>query len=294
VGVLGLVTLLLLAVPATGGEGAGADAVQALERVAFAPDSAELTPAALAQLDAAATVIKNQSKASSTIALEGHGADDEHAPMKLSLARASTVRLALIARGVDADRLLVRASGATAPVCTQPNESCHARNRTVEFVVLAAAAKPAVAAEAAKTPDAPASAEAPKAPAKPAAPVPLVRVEFQKASAVMRPSALADLDILAGFLKATPVSVEILGYADRDERRAAALAGARAEAVRKYLSACGVTDQQLTARAESGERCRSRDEACHARNRRTELRFTESAAPARATGDAEPAPARWP
>jgi outer membrane protein OmpA-like peptidoglycan-associated protein len=283
----------LLAGSAAGGDGDGTNAVQALERVAFAADSAELTPAALAQVDAAATVIKNQPKASPTVALEGHGADNEHGAMKLSLARASTVRLALIARGVDADRLLVRASGAAAPVCTQQSESCHARNRTVEFVVLAAAAPPAVAAKA-EAEKAAAAPEPAKTPAKPAAPVPLVRVEFAKASAVMRPSALADLDILAGFLKATPVSVEILGYADRDERRAAALAGARAEAVRKYLSACGVTDQQLTARAESGERCRSRDEACHARNRRTELRFTESAGPARANVDGSPAPARWP
>jgi len=292
VGALGVVTLLLLAGPASDVDGGGTEAAPPLERIAFAHDSAELTAASLARLDAVATTIKGRPQAFPTVALDGHGADDEHAAMKLSLARASTVRLALIARGVDASRLLVRASGATAPVCTQQNEGCRARDRTVEFVVLAAA-KPPVAAEAEK----PAAAQGEPAPAKPAAadPMPLVGVEFKKASAVIRPEALGELDILAGFLKSTPASIEILGYADRDERHAPALAASRAQAVRAYLRACGVSDQHLIARAaDGGAKCRTRDEACHARNRRTELRFVETGAPARAAGDAAAAPARWP
>ena len=260
----------------------GTEVIQLAERIAFAYDSAELKPASFAVLDAIAIVVKNQPQAFPTLALEGHAADNEHATMKLSLARASTVRLALIARGVDGNRVLARASGTTAPVCTQQNEGCRARERSVEFVTLPAD-KPAVAADAEK----PAATEGDRPTSKPAVadPIPLENIEFKKASSVIGPAGLANLDILAGFMKATPVSVEILGYADRDERRAATLAGARAEAVRAYLRACGVSDQHLVARTESGARCRSRDEACHTRNRRTELRFVESPAPARA-GDA--------
>ena len=91
-------------------------------------------------------VIKNQPQQFPMVALEGHAADNERAPMKLSLARASAVRLALQARGVDASRLLARASGTTAPVCGQQSESCRARERTVEFATLAPA-KTAGAAE---------------------------------------------------------------------------------------------------------------------------------------------------
>ena len=97
----------------------GGQVPQLLERVAFAHDSAELKPASFALLDAIAIVVRNQPEAFPTVALEGHAADNERITMKLSLARASTVRLALIARGVDPNRLQARAYGTTAPVCTE-------------------------------------------------------------------------------------------------------------------------------------------------------------------------------
>jgi outer membrane protein OmpA-like peptidoglycan-associated protein len=265
---------------------------QLIERVPFAHDSAELRPTSFALLDAIAIVVRNQPQLFPTVALEGHAADNERAPMKLSLARASAVRVALIARGVDADRLLARASGNMAPVCSEQNESCRVRERTVEFVTLvasreggaSAAEKPTADGEPA--PPRPAASDQPPA----AATVPLERIEFKKGSAVIGPSALGTLDIVAGFMKATPASLEILGYADSDERRA--LARARAEAVRAYMRACGVSDQNLTARAESAARCRSGNDACRARNRRAELRFVE--APAEAATAAPPPSAAAP
>jgi outer membrane protein OmpA-like peptidoglycan-associated protein len=146
----------------------------------------------------------------------------------------------------------------------------------VEFVTIPAD-KPAVAADAEKTTgEADQAAPAPGKPSSPD-PIPLERIEFKKSSAVIGAASLANLDILAGFMKATPVSLEIVGSADHDERRHPGLAAARAEAVRAYLRACGVSDQHLIVRAENGTRCRSRDEACHGRNRRTELRFVEPA-----------------
>lgn len=259
-----------------------------VERIAFAHDSAELKPPSFPVLDAIAIVIRNQPQQFPVVALEGHAADNERAPMKLSLARASTVRLALQARGVDATRLLARASGTTAPVCGQQSESCRARERTVEFATLAPAKT--AAAESDK-PAAEAEAGAGKTgPAEAPAPIPLERVEFKKGSAVIGPSALATLDIVAGFMKATPAALEILGYADKTERGSDALARARAEAVRAYMVACGVSEKHIAVRAEpAGPRCPAKDEACRTRNRRAELRFADGQPAARNAGDAAPA-----
>jgi outer membrane protein OmpA-like peptidoglycan-associated protein len=270
------------------GAGGGGEVGKIVERIAFAHDSAELKPQSFPVLDAIAIVIKNQPQQFPVVALEGHAADNERTPMKLSLARASTVRLALQARGVDANRLLARASGTAAPVCGQQSESCRARERTVEFATLAPAKsaaesdKPAAEVEAGAGKAAPAEATP--------GPIPLERVEFKKGSAVIGPAALANLDILAGFMKATPASLEILGYADKTERGSDALARARAEAVRAYMVACGVSDKHIAVRAEpAGPRCPARDEACRTRNRRAEIRFVDGQ-PAARNADAAPPP----
>ena len=260
------------------------------ERVGFLYDAAEIRAAALPMLDAIAVVLRTQTQQFPLVALEGHAADNEHAPMRLSLARASAVRIALIGRGVDAGRLLARASGATAPACTERNEMCRVRERSVELITLAVP-KPTPPPEVAQE-----SGESPPAPEKKAEhaepPVPLERIEFRKGSAVMAPAALADLDLLAGFMKSNPVSLEIVGYADDAERKAAPLAQARADAVRGYMMACGVSSTHLTTRAERTGRatCRSRSANCPARSGRAELRFVDAhaAAPAAAGEGARP------
>jgi outer membrane protein OmpA-like peptidoglycan-associated protein len=233
------------------------------------------------------------------VALEGHAAANEHTPMRLSLARASSVRIALQGRGVEADRLLARASGSTSPACTQMNEACWSRERTVEFITLPAAKSTTDAPEAANVETAPAAPPGPAPADKPAttdgtaataAAIPLQRVDFKKGSAVLAPSALGDLDLLAGFMKANPVSVEIVGYADEREHDAAALAEARAGSVKKYMMACGVSGQHLTTRAERTSRatCRSHSAACPARASRAELRFLEPEAPTPPAGAGAP------
>ena len=233
-----------------------------VNRIAFPYDSADLKPASYPMLDGIAVVLKLQPQQFPLVALEGHAADNEHKPMGLSLARASAVRIALLARGVDAGRLLARASGATAPVCTQRNEGCWMRERTVEFVTLAIP-KPAVAEpEPEELQDNPPPARGPAAARAPAAP--LARVDFQRGSAVMPPAVLADLNLIAGFTIANPVSLEVVGYAESGERRAAALAQARADAVRAYLKACGVLDGHIVTRAEltAPATCRPRSASC--------------------------------
>ena len=270
------------------------DPTRIVERIEFEHDSAQIRPTSFALLDAIAVVFKMQSQQFPIVALEGHAADNERSPMKLSLARASAVRLALLARGVDEDRLLARASGTSAPGCTEQSESCRSNERTVEFVRLRAG-KTAVAGEA-DVGSAPRS-EADRPPqAKPpaeksAAVIPLESVEFKKGSALLGPASLGNLDVVAGFMKGTPTAIEIVGYADDNERKPDALAQARADAVRRYMLACGVSAQYLTTRAERTGRaaCRSHSANCSARNGRAELRFVEPA-PARAAGEPAPPP----
>jgi outer membrane protein OmpA-like peptidoglycan-associated protein len=257
----------------------GEDVGRIAERIAFQHDSAELKPSTSPMLDAVADTLRQQRELFPLVALEGHAADNEHTPMRLSLARASAVRVALLARGVEAGRLLARASGSMAPSCVQPTEACRSSERSVEFITLpipkpAPAPPPPEIAEPAETPP---PAKKPAA-EKSASTAPLDRIEFSKGSAVIAPSALANLDLLAGFMKVNDVSVEIVGYADERERRSPALALARADAVRKYMMACGVSGQHLTTRTEQTGRatCRSHSANCAARAGRAELRFAES------------------
>jgi outer membrane protein OmpA-like peptidoglycan-associated protein len=252
------------------------DVPQIMERIGFAYDSAELKPASSPALDAIAGILKTQPQQFPLVALEGLAADNEHTAMRLSLARASAVRLALLARGVDADRLLARASGSTAPSCKEHNETCWARERTVEFLTLPV---PKTASANAETEGADTNGAQPPAakPAPAAPPAALARIEFQRGSAVMAPAVLGDLDLLAGFMKSNPVSLEVVGYADNAERRAGALAQSRADAVRAYMMACGVSGEHIATRTELTARatCRTHSANCPARKGRAELRFVE-------------------
>ena len=250
------------------------------ERVGFAHDSAELRFASFPLLDALATVLNAQPEQFPLVALEGHAADNERTPMQLSLARASAVRVALIKRGVDGGRLLARASGSAAPACGQHSEACWTRERTVELATLRRTEAPATA----ETPPPPVQrgVDQRPPPAHAEAPAPLERVEFKKGSALLQPAALTDLDLLAGFLKANPNTMEIVGYADDGEPQPAVLAQARADVVRRYMMACGVSGKQLITRVERTGRaaCRSHRAKCPARTGRAELRFADAASPA--------------
>jgi outer membrane protein OmpA-like peptidoglycan-associated protein len=269
------------------------DPTRIVERVEFEYDSAAIKPTSFALLDAIAVVVKMQPQQFPIVALEGHAADNEHSPMKLSLARASAVRLALLARGVDESRLLARASGTSAPGCTEQSEVCRAHERTVEFVKVAGT-KAATGETESPRPDADRAPDQPPPVEKSATvAVPLERVEFKKGSALLGPASQANLDVLAGFMKGTPAPIEIVGYADDNERKPDALAQARADAVRRYMLACGVSAQYLTTRTERTGRaaCRSHSASCSARDGRAELRFIEPEAPPARAAD-EQAPSR--
>ncbi|HEY4394664.1 MAG TPA: OmpA family protein [Polyangia bacterium] len=249
------------------------------EQIFFDDGAAQIKQTSLPVVDAVAAELKGRPEAFPLVALDGHAAPNERGPMRLSLSRATAVRLALIARGVDGARLLERVSGATMPPCDHNRDVCWERERRVEFAVLHPATPPA-------PPPSP-----PKAPAGEGEPVPerpaaesakqsnlLEQVTFARGSSVLAPSALAPLDLVAGFLKANPTSLKIDGYAAAGEHGSTELARARAEAVRAYLVACGVSADALTVRSRGTEEpvCRERTRECRARNRRTELRFSDA------------------
>ena len=159
-----------------------------------------------------------QSQQFPIVALEGHAADNERSPNE-AVAGAGVGRAAGPGRARRrSSRLLARASGTSAPVCRQQSECCRSHERTVEFGGSRLAGPPSPLKPTRRRPrPSPAQANRP-AEAAPAT-IPLESVEFKKGSAVLGPASLANLDVVAGFMKGTPTAIEIVGYADDNERK---------------------------------------------------------------------------
>ena len=252
------------------------------EKIYFEDGRAEVTPAADPVLDALTTILLREPEQFPQLALEGHAAANERSPMRLSLARASAVRLSLIQRGVDGGRLFARASGATVPACPHDRGVCWERERRVEFAVLRPSPPPVTEPE----PDAETNADPEvdiergrATPHRSADPDLLDRVRFARGSALLMPSVLPTLDLVAGFLKGTPSAIAIEGHAAADERHPDELARARAQAVRLYLIACGVSAESLVVRSQGSAKppCSARSASCRAQSRRVELKFSDAA-----------------
>ena len=271
------IVLPLVAGATSGSRTAAADPPAIGERIYFEEARAEVTPSSDPVLDALTTILRREPERFPQLAIEGHAAANERNPMRLSLERASAVRLSLIQRGIDGGRLFARASGATVPVCPHDHEVCWERERRVEFVVLRPSPSPAMDPETDAAPEIDAD-PGPRPPRRPADPQLLERVGFTRGSAVLTPSALASLDLVAGFLKGNPSALEIEGHATTDERHPDDLARARAQAVRAYLVACGVSGEALVVRSQGSTRpsCAERSPSCRAQSRRVELTFTDA------------------
>lgn len=85
-----------------------------------------------------AEILKNDTNKNFRIKIEGNcdewGSDEYN--YALGLKRATSAKKALVAQGVDAERMTLVSYGEANPVCTDKTQACWSKNRRVDFKVL--------------------------------------------------------------------------------------------------------------------------------------------------------------
>ena len=107
-----------------------------LSDVHFGFDSADIDPSGRDALAKNVSWLRDNSRAK--VEIEGHADSRGTIEYNLGLGakRAKSVKDALIAQGVSADRISTISYGKELPLCQEETESCWARNRRAHFVVL--------------------------------------------------------------------------------------------------------------------------------------------------------------
>jgi len=105
----------------------------AARRIQFTRNQAELLPESKKVLDEIAEILKE--KRDLRLHIEGHTSNDGNlaANMRLSLARAETVKFYLQSRGIEGHRLKAQGFGPTQPINSGKTESEKSQNRRVEL-----------------------------------------------------------------------------------------------------------------------------------------------------------------
>jgi len=119
------------------------NAIIILEKIYFETDSAEILPRSFPIVDAVAATIQGNPELLK-VEIQGHA--DERATdaynLRLTAARAASVRAALVKRGVDGKRLRSAGYGERCPVDPGHEESAWEKNRRVEFKIIRTDAGP--------------------------------------------------------------------------------------------------------------------------------------------------------
>ncbi len=135
--------------PDAGGVIVESSMIRILQHVAFAPDRERFAPSAVPLLDAIVATLRGNPQIT-RIAIEGHadrseGHGAETARRRLAERRASNVLAYLVAHGIAAARLEVRAFGSTRPLDDGASGAARARNRRVSFNIASLAPTAAAA-----------------------------------------------------------------------------------------------------------------------------------------------------
>jgi len=137
--------------------------ISILEQVEFATGTAQIQPSSDALLEDVAGIFKKFTDIT-RVEVQGHTDDQGNKGFNrtLSQQRADAVKKALVARGIDAKRLLTKGYGSTKPIADNGSDEGRAKNRRVQFVILqrvdpktAVAPQPPVRKPAAPQPPAP-------------------------------------------------------------------------------------------------------------------------------------------
>lgn len=116
-----------------------------LQTVYFNFDQYDIRPDQSSVVEGGATVLKGEKVAPLTIKLEGNcdewGTDEYN--YALGLKRAKSVRDAMVAKGVEKDKMILVSYGESKPACessgmaqTSANKTCWQKNRRVDFKLL--------------------------------------------------------------------------------------------------------------------------------------------------------------
>ena len=108
------------------------------KKIYFDFDKYNIRPDQVPNVDYDAQLFQKPEAKEFKIKVEGNcdewGSDEYN--YALGLKRAKTVRDALVARGVEADRLTIISYGESNPVCREHTPECWAKNRRVEFELI--------------------------------------------------------------------------------------------------------------------------------------------------------------
>lgn len=108
------------------------------KKIYFNFDKYNIRPDQVSRVDYDANLFNSDDAKEFKIRVEGNcdewGTDEYN--YALGLKRAKSVKEALSARGVNADRMTLISYGESNPVCTEHNRACWQKNRRVEFTLL--------------------------------------------------------------------------------------------------------------------------------------------------------------